>query len=226
MKHENLSAYFFIISILGLIILLFLVLFTSRGIESGQELMILSLFVVICLVGMFAAAAPSRCNSLTKRDVKIGLSDKKYKGHHPECDEFESHTFNMGEKKLCAGCSGLFTGAAFAVIATLLIILYGIPSSSGMVEFYAGFVLVLVSFIGIYFSKTSISLARFSFNLVLVAGSFLLLLALAGLKSNLSVQIYYLFLICLWIITRISISEFVHQSICEDCDVELTCSYR
>ena len=227
MKYKRLNTlYFFIVSILGLIILLFLFLYTSSGIEEFQELMILTIFVVICLMGMLAAVSPSTCNALTKRDLNVDQSIKKYKGHHPECDEFESHTFNIGEKKLCAGCSGLFIGAAFAVAATILLILYGVPTSSGMTEFYAGFVLVLASFTGIYFQKTSVNVARFSFNLVLVVGSFLILLGLAGARSNLSVQIYYLFLTCIWIITRISLSEFVHHSVCEDCGDELSCSYR
>lgn len=226
MKHKKLNTlYFFITSISGLFILLFLVFYTSRGIEPVQELMIFAFFILICLIGMLAAVSPSACNAITKKPVKDDSSEKKYKGHHPECDEFESHTFNIGKKKLCAGCSGLFTGAAFAVAATIIIIWYGIPISSNMTEFYAGFFMVLVSFTGIYFWRRSISVARFTFNLVLVVGSFLILLALAGLKSNLSVQVYYLFLICMWIITRISISEFVHQRVCEDCGVELSCSY-
>lgn len=227
MNHKNNRLYFFITSISGLFILLFLVLYTHHGIEQYQQLIILYIFVLICILGMLAAVSPSTCNSLTMRTADDDDSPKKlYLGHHPECGEFENHTYTLFNKKICSGCSGLFTGAVFAVVATVTCILYGVPVSSNMTEFYTGFTMVLLSFIGLYFWRESTSAAKFLLNLLLVVGSFLILIALAGVKANLSVQIYYLLLICIWIITRISMSEFVHGSVCEDCGMESTCIYK
>lgn len=227
-EHHVKTIYLLAVSITGLFILLFLVLLTNPGITRGQELIVLSVYIVICLLGMFAAVSPSSCVAITNGKNK-GLSDtsseNKFEGHHPPCNEFENHTFTIGAKKFCSGCTGLFVGGLIAFFGTIYWVLSGAQFYSGMFEFYIGFILVLVSFLGIYALKTSLSYLKLLFNMFLVVGSFLILIGMADVSSNLSVQIFYLLLICIWILTRSSISELNHGIICEECNKKTSCNY-
>lgn len=232
--------YFLSISIAGLLILFFLVIFAnnSKIVYPYQNPLILSIFILICILGMLAALSPSGCSRLFEfksdqnSDFKKNFNNddrfkREFKGHHPECDTFKNHTYSLMGKKYCAGCSGLFLGAIIAIIGTLIYYFYGIPYNyTGSMIFLTGFLLVLISLFQNYLFYMNVNLLKFFFNLILVLGSFLILVGITELKSNIFIQSYFLVLVLIWILSRISRSERNHSKICSECGNESKCFYR
>ena len=208
------------ISISGLFILGFLVYYTQRqGIDYLQREMILSIFILICLLGMVAAVSPSRCTGPTylkknqKSNWKLSRGnssdiEKKFKGHHPDCDNFKTHTFSLKGTKYCAGCTGLFIGALIAVIGTFIYYFYGIPDAyDGRLIFFIGFITLSVYLFQDLLLDINLNLAKFFFNMLLVLGSFMILIGINELNSNIFVQLFFIVLVFIWILGRIASSK-------------------
>jgi hypothetical protein len=114
---------------------------------SLNETIILFLFLLICILGIFAALYPSKCKTLLKfqNDSKQKTSQGniqseqktsqdnmqskqktmkqgniQFEGHHPDCGKFSSHTLTINGKKYCPGCFGLSVGATIAIVGLLV----------------------------------------------------------------------------------------------------------
>jgi len=234
------NLYFLSISIASLLILVLIVFYapSSKIIYHYQYQLILSIFIFICIFGMLAALSPSSCSQLSdfRRDYNsdykpkfkdYGTSKREFKGHHPECDNFKNHTYNLMGKIYCAGCSGLFLGALIAVIGTLIYYFYGISDeNTGRIIFLMGFLFVLISLLQNFLFNLNINLLKFLFNLILVLGSFLILIGITELNGSVFIQSYFLVVVLIWIMARISNSEINHSNICKECGKESTCIYR
>lgn len=243
MKEENnknniKNIYFSSISIIGLLILTLLVFYApnSKIVYPNQNLLILSIFVFICILGMLASLSPTKCSELSifkknsysnpKQEFEEYLPGNTFKGHHPDCNNFKNHTYSFRGKKYCAGCSGLFSGALIAIIGTNIYYLYGINNqNTGQIIFLIGFISVLISLIQNLLFNININVSKFFFNFILVIGSFLLMIGINELQSSLFIQSYYLVLVLIWILARISSSERNHYKICNECSRE-TCIYH
>lgn len=236
-KYKKISfknLYFSSISILGLLILTLLVLYTpsSKNFYYFQEQTISSIFILICILGMIAALQPSRCSALSnfKKPANINPEDDGYqslRSHHPDCDNFKPHTYTLMGKKYCAGCTGLFTGALIAVIGTGIYSFYIVSfGTGGELIFFVGFVSVLVALLQNFFWKINLNIGKFFFNLMLVLGSFLLLVSINEMNEGLFVHLYFLVLVTIFIMARISSSEKNHTIICDECLVGSSCIYR
>jgi hypothetical protein len=191
-------------------------------------------------LGILAAVYPSRCVHLFnfKKDFKNQRphsrvktesynNDVKYEGHHPNCGKFKSHVFIINGKKYCAGCSGLFLGGLIAVIGTL-IYYFGYYSGylkgvNGQIVFWIGFLAVLFSLIHMIFINLNNNVIKFSSNLLLVLGSFMILIGICAIRGNIILEIYFLVLILFWIFTRIRISQNNHRVICLECGQKSAC---
>ena len=237
-KNYIKNLYYSLISISGLFLLGFLVFYTqSQGIHLQREV-VLWIFILICLLGMFAAVSPSRCTRLIyfkknqKSDWKIGESDSsdienKFKGHHPDCDNFKTHTFSLKGTKYCAGCTGLFIGSLIALIGTFIYYFYGIPDAhDGRLIFFIGFITLTVYLFQDLILDININLAKFFFNILLVLGSFMILIGINELDSNIFIQLFFIVLVVIWILGRIASSEKKHDEICDECTTKSSCNYR
>jgi hypothetical protein len=230
-KHGLKNLYFPLISIGGLLFLI-LIVYNSKSSTIGPIQNITSLiFILICLAGMFAAYYPTRCTEVSS--FKSGeLSNEPvnnggkpgFSGHHPQCETFKGHTFTLFGKKLCAGCSGLFSGAFFAVVGTIIYQLHGF-GDHGPILFWAGFLMVLVSLLQISLLDVNINWLKFVFNFILVFGSFLILVGIGEMNRGVLVYAYFLVLVFIWILTRISTSETNHAGICSGCPSKTSCVY-
>jgi len=226
------NLYFPMISILGIIFLIFMIYYSKNIYTTTQSRNItLLLFIFICLAGMIAALYPSRCKELSSFNKKqlskdtIDYSAKPmFSGHHPECDVFNNHTFKLLGKKLCAGCSGLFSGAFFAVAGTLIYYFNGI-GIYGPLAFWTGTFMVLASLVQLSFLNLNKNWLKFVFNFVLVFGSFLIIVGINEINGGVLIDAYFLLLVIIWIMTRIWISEDNHATICYECQ-KSTCNYR
>ncbi len=196
-------------------------------------------------MGMVAAVSPTRCMGLLriKKHIPNNYPDensanssvdmesvkkckKELRGHHPECDNFKNHTFTLMGKKYCAGCSGLFTGALIAVIGTITYYLYGIPLSGVYLIFVLGFLCVLVALLQSFLLNINFNAVKFIFNLILVVGAFMILISLTEITGSIFIQFYFLLLVFIWILARITNSEKKHADICEKCEGNPSSSYR
>lgn len=238
-KNDIKNLYYSLTGISGLFLLGFLVFYTqSPGIYYFKRELILSVFILICLLGMVAAVSPSRCTELLfikknqKFEWKVSEKDsgdigKNFKGHHPDCDNFKTHTFNLIGMKYCAGCSGLFIGALIAVIGTIIYYFYGIPDAyGGWLIFFTGFIIVLVYLLQDLLLDINLNLAKFFFNMLLVMGSFMILIGINELNSSIFIQFFFLALVFIWILGRIAGSEKKHNEICDECTTKTTCNYK
>jgi hypothetical protein len=240
------SIYFILISFVGLFFLSVLFLWSPKTSinYNYQKTLVLLIFLGICLLGMLAAVYPSHCIYLLnyKKDFKNqrpansvqanpnNNNKVKYKGHHPDCGKFNSHIFILRGKKYCAGCTGLFLGAVIAVIGIL--IYYSGFFSSYLSEinpstlFWIGFLAVFFSLSQLIFINLKNNVIKFSSNLLLVLGSFLILIGIDINRGAISLEIYFLFLIIFWILTRIRISQINHRVTCRECGQTSACQLK
>lgn len=250
------TIFFMTISFFGLFLLLIMYLWAPKNNFNSffPKTVVLSIFIMVCISGIIAATRPSTCKALLrfKKDSKVekdyktnvrdGISKHifddtgnsknelnsvniKFEGHHPDCGKFYSHTLNIKGKKYCPGCLGLLIGAFVAIGGTLIYYFMGYPYIYGEILFWIGFCTVFLSLFCIVFFNLERKL-KFIVNLVLVIGSFLVLLALDNVKGNLIIELYFFFLIIFWILTRITISESSHEIICRECVRESICVYE
>ena len=186
---------------------------------------------------MVAAISPTKCMGFLKIKKHIPVDNsvesesgknckKELTGHHPECDNFKNHTYTLRGKKYCAGCSGLFTGALLAVIGIIIYYFYGIQLSNPYLIFFIGFFCVLTALLQSFLLNINFNTGKFIFNLILVVGAFLILITLIEITGSIFIQFYFLSLVFIWILARITNSEKKHIDICEKCGEESSCCYR
>lgn len=197
-----------------------------------------SVFGVICFLGITAGVYPSRCSrtlhfrkklrSRVHYDAEPASGEERitsFEGHHPGCGKFSAHVFQLGDKKYCAGCTGLVVGATISLLGTPVYFFTGsFLGEMAMVLFWLGFTgvtlgLLQYNLFGIYGSFVHLSL-----NIVFVTGAFLLLIGIEEITSNLVLEIYLVTLTLYWILARILLSEQEHRRICAACGLE-SCSF-
>jgi hypothetical protein len=233
-KDDINRLYFSFISIAGLFALIFLVISApnQETVFYLQKPIILSIFILICLMGMVAAVSPSWCIELSslKKDQNPGdyegAKQKKFSGHHPECENFMTHTYTLRGRKYCAGCSGLFIGAIIGILGTIAYYFIGLSQDSIFIIFFTGILMVLLSLLQNLLFIVEYNTLKFFLNLMLVVGSFFILIGTVQLNNSLFIQVFFLLLVIIWILTRISSSERNHTLICEDCGKGSRCGYR
>ena len=202
------------LSLLGLAFLLIAYLYSPR-LFNPYKYYVLIIFVVVCLLGTLAAVYPTNClrlfNIHSVDEYRCIDMHVKSRGHHPDCGKFKNHTYLFNNKSYCVGCSGLFIGGLLAVLTCVLYLIY----DAGGFVFWAGFILVLASFILSIFLYIDDKWLKFLVNLSLVWGSALILTGI--LDGYLFLSLYFILLVVTWIFTRTEISRVKHDLICQEC---------
>ena len=118
------------ISLIGLIVALMLIFFTSAAQDFPWRRPIIgSTYALICILGAVAVFSPKKCSRIINpenwqitseilyKDSQLNLKKttiifgfKLTHGHHPNCERFYDHEFQVGNKTFCAGCTGLLIG--------------------------------------------------------------------------------------------------------------------
>jgi hypothetical protein len=233
---ESWSKRFQGISLLGLSLVPLMAvrsIMTPSVIES-QSLAVGFSFITICLLGGIAGIRPSTCSvspaSDSKQDeleISQGILPRKEsarRGHHYSCEDFSTHVLNIGERVFCAGCTGLSTGAALAILGSWFYFVIGVPLLSAELTFWTGFVGVVIGIIqhNIYRALGNPGSAfRFLLNVIFVSGAFLLLAGTDQLAGNITINTYILLIVLFWVYTRIVMSKSEHQRICSQCGSQL-----
>ncbi|MGC8817105.1 MAG: hypothetical protein ACP5PX_04775 [Candidatus Hadarchaeum sp.] len=229
MKRDFLPAFFLGVSLYGLAVAMLLTLYPPVISEETtlRKPLLGLLFALICLGGMTAALFPGPCSekaglkkSRTISGTGAGFARKKFgfRGHHPDCGKFSSHVFHVGNRALCAGCTGLFIGAMINLAGTFLYFFAGF--SPGNLTFLilwlgaAGVVLGLLS--PLLFPPWW--LARSLANAFFAPGAFLLVVGVDDMSKSLTVGLSLLALTLFWILNRLYLSRWSHRKICRACD--------
>jgi ABC-type Fe3+-siderophore transport system permease subunit len=225
-KQVNIYLCFLIVvSVFGLLLSIFLVVhpasikdnFPFRNLVAG------SAFSLICISGIWAALFPSSCKAIPKlwKSNKNGdLLDgheTTLRAHHPLCDNYSAHILSIGNMKFCATCSGLLVGAIFVLLGTALCFFGNLHIGEPSTLVWVGTAGVTLGLLQSAFPKFSNGLTRFLASGIFVVGTFLLLVSINETTMNVSVDLFFIAVSLLWILTKIAFSQRDHQKICSLC---------
>jgi hypothetical protein len=231
---DRLSMILFGISLLGLVLLAVLTFSNSvpQVVLPQQRLIMGSIFVAICLLGMVAALYPSRCSAALRfgmdqeerphiKGAGTMASKVTFAGHHPACGGFSSHVYLIGGKIRCAGCTGLVAGAVASIAGSILYLFIGLNFGGGGAPiFWVGFLGVACGLLPHSLLDLKRASVRLSLNFVFVFGAFLLLVGVNEIADSPVAAFFLLTLIIYWIYTRIMLSRQEHRRICANCGLK------
>ncbi len=228
--------------ILALVALILIPLIVLRTLESPSGLAtqpqpVGFIFIVICVLGAIVGVRPSAFSrSFSRKSMQeegdgSQVTDEPeqklaLRGHHFSCESFSDHVIRHGNNVYCAGCTGLTTGAVISILGGLTYFFFGVAFFDEVVVFWVG---VSCVFLGLlqhqFYRLLSIrsGLLRFTLNVLFVVGAFLILMGANRITGDLTVDLYIISVILLWILARIMMSKGEHQKICLQCDDE-SCS--
>jgi hypothetical protein len=189
-----------------------------------------SAFGAVCILGIIGGLYPQSCSGILDFEKryrnKPGSSQshgKAFQGHHPACEHFSSHVLQIGGRRFCATCSGLVLGAFTALLGTGAFFLGNVGMTGELP------LLVSVGAVGVTLGLLHPtvfrlkSFARFFAGTLFVVGSFLLLISVEDSARNTSIDLFFVALSVLWILTKVSLSRWEHQQVCSKCSSE-SCS--
>lgn len=207
-------------SLAGLLILALNLNSSINSLErvTNQSFITVGLFITICLLGIIVAVSPQ---IFSKTSREKGTS---FRGHHPPCVPFKTHVLYWRGKILCAGCTGLVTGASLAIICSFFYLKIGVFSFTALTMFRIGFVFVGLGLIQ-HSINTGSPILHFLLNIIFVLGAAFLLFSINSLGAGIRLEGYLLALILFWIIARIRLSQYDHVNICDLCGLECKFSF-
>lgn len=192
-------------------------------IDVSDKLIMGFVFISSCIFGISLAVRPRWLKKYTKRGIhganneKSDKTPRKRQGHHPDCEEFKSHTIRIGDKTYCAGCLGLSLGA---LVSILLMTLFIIPSELPKIVLYT-FVILGIAIIALNYMEIMLPArnahAHVISNIFLVIAFFFIVISTFQLTGSVTYGIIGVIISFLWLDTRIQISSWRHAAICKKC---------
>jgi len=188
------------------------------------------IFASICILGIAATISPRRCSRAFRIERgkayerehgvdRSAVDGSQYvmRGHHSDCGHYPSHVIRMGGEILCASCTGLLLGSMTALAATIPYFLnyWHIVGNAAIV--YVGVFGVALGLLQFHLFKSRGGFTRLLLNSSFVIGASLILVGTDALVRSLTIDLYLILSIVLWIITRISLSKWDHWRICHIC---------
>jgi hypothetical protein len=231
-RHIRLDIkYQLLVSFLSLLLLAALTVFPPAVSEnlSWRKPVIGSIFSSICVLGILAVFSPNKCLRILdigKKNRTVGSNSSKLvshgasnalQGHHPTCGKYDAHIFRIKDNIFCAACAGLLLGGLLA-LAGASVYFFGdwrVAQQSSL--------MVLLGIAGVTFGLFQVkfkSLIRLFVNTNFVLGSLFILIGTDDLVRSLFFDLFVVTLIVFWLFTRISLSQWDHERICSDCEIE------
>jgi hypothetical protein len=218
------------LSFIGIALVLPLAIYKPTVLWSfpWQKPLIGSLLTLICLSGIFAVFFPEKCSktfhvrekgktpAYKVKNVDSQRVSIHFKGHHPDCGNFEAHLLKLNGQVLCAACTGLLIGGILVLAGIVLYFFaeWNILGQLGLGAVLAGQAGVALSFFQFKFRR----FARSALNTFFVVACFLTLVGVDSLTENVLLDLYLIGLILFWLFTRILISQWDHLRICRSCN--------
>jgi hypothetical protein len=225
-EQANINLTFLIVvSVFGLLLSIFFVIHPASIKDNFpfRNLVVGSAFSILCISGMFAALFPSSCQAIPKiwksnkdRDLPE-VHEITLRAHHPSCDNYSAHILSIGNMKFCATCSGLLVGATIVLLGTALCFFGNLRIGEPSTLVWVGTSGVTVGLLQSAFPKFSNGLTRFLASVIFVLGTFLLLVSINEAAKNFFIDLFFIAVSLLWILTKIALSQRDHQNICSRC---------
>lgn len=197
-----------------------------------------SIFGLICILGIMAVFSPRKCSQIFYCEKEEGSSRHSSKegivafnntssifglkivhGHHPNCENFSAHEFQIGDKTFCTGCAGLLLGGLIDLFGTIMYF-----SNNWQIEqeslFFIGIGIMGVVF-GLLTPLFNVrrTILRLSLNAFFIFGMFSILIGADTLGQSLFIDLFLISLSVFWLFTRISLSQWNHKRICHACRI-------
>ncbi len=228
LKQRSLVVQYILFSIFAAMLLLIVAFFgisneTRLGITD--KLFVSVFFIISCLIGISLTIYPgwirrslkSQFHNTTNKNIQ--KTARKREGHHPNCDQFKSHTIKIKNKIYCAGCLGIAIGCIISIGLMIIYIpiSYNISSDIFPYLIILGFIIIGLVFIEIMLNKRNTYYHIIS-NSILVVSFLIIIISITELTGNKIYGIISIILSFLWLDTRIQLSNWHHSIICNNCN--------
>lgn len=218
--------YYFILSIIGAILLVILLLINDRAgtVTFNEKVIVGTAFILSCMLGISMAVRPNwihrlgKDQSSTKQTLPKQLEQISREGHHPTCKNFESHTIKISNKQHCAGCTGLAAGAVIGIVLMCLYLIIPFQMNDNIPELFLtiGFIIIGLIFLKIMTMPKTASTHIIS-NAGLPLGFFFVVIGILELTGDIVSGLIAVIISFLWLDTRIQISNWRHTITCKVC---------
>jgi len=228
------------VSFFGLLLATLPTVFPSPTRENfpWQKPLIGSVFGLTCFLGMIAVFFPGHCSTVfhednTENRNHVALLEgntafrktsnifglKMTHGHHPICEGFAAHEFQIGNKTFCTACMGLLLGAltTFFGVAAYFFGGWDIGENTSLF-LISGALSVGLGLFHYMFFDIQWRLIRFLLNALFVFGTFLIVASIDTIANSLILDFFVIFLSVFWLFTRILLSKHIHNKICQTCN--------
>lgn len=223
MNQKNQVIKYIILSISALFLILIIgFIAPSKNITIFDKLIVGIVSIFGCLIGTSLAIHPGWYKTLKKRNQTSHNkskknSDIKFKGHHPNCDNFSNHTIVIKNKTYCAGCLGLIIGSVVSIILITFYFLFDFSKINFHLILILGILLILIIFIIIIYVKRNPYLRVIS-NTIFLLSFLIIVISILEITGDLVYGLLTVIFSFLLIDTRIRISKWSHSIICRDCE--------
>ena len=224
MREEGIIWASLAVSLAGVILVAAFLSLPGSGATIENPFMILALFASLCLLGAAATLFPHRCSpsKVLPQDpdpsrFTVVLGVRISHGHHIPCSHFQGHEHNFRGRSFCAGCTGLLIGALAAVLVATLHFIYAWVPGRGFG--YAGLAFVVLGLLYIPLRIAKRPFPRSLINALFVLGFSLTLSSVSGSGSS-TLHLVIIGLCVFWMFTRIQLSHWNHDNVCEECREE------
>lgn len=227
MKQNKNIFYYIILSIAAAVLLLILIFLSPLNITAigiYDKSFVGGVFIASCIFGISLALYPRWFRRLTKHAAYHLNSEKsrkitrKYKGHHPDCGNFKSHTIETKNKTLCAGCLGLSIGAIISIVLTIIymVIIREKTATGFYYVVFLGLIIIGFAYVEIMLPIRHAVVHVIS-NIFLVLSFFLVTISIFEITGNKIYGMLGVIISFLFLDTRIQLSNWQHARICESC---------
>jgi len=228
LKQISIVVQYIFLSIIAAILLLFVTLFknSNENILELKELIFVSIsFIISCLIGISLTIRPgwirrvlkSKNHEINNKNIK--KIERKRQGHHPNCEQFKSHTIKIKNKILCAGCLGLAIGSIISICLIIIYIFFSIKITSDIFIYliFIGFIIISLVFLEIMLNKR-ITVIHVISNALLVISFLTIIISITEITGSIIYGIISIIISFLWLDTRIQLSIWNHGKICKNCN--------
>jgi len=227
LKQNKNICYYIILSIAAaflLLILIFLSPLNANTIGMHDKLFVGGMFITSCIFGISLALYPRWFRRLNKHTTPHSNSKKskqtarKYKGHHPDCSNFQSHTIKTKNKTLCAGCIGLSIGSIVSIVLTIIYMVI-IREKTATGFYYIIFLGLIITGLACVEIMLPIrhAVVHVISNIFLVLSFLLVTISIFEITGNKVYGMLGVIISFLFLDTRIQLSNWQHARICESC---------
>jgi hypothetical protein len=222
---KNIFSYL-LLSISAVALTLIMILLGSSAtntITFEDRLFVTVAFVTSCIFGISIAIYPSWWKKFLrhadrKSNIKSEKTVRAFRGHHPDCDTFKSHSIMIKNKLRCAGCLGLIIGSIESIFMMVLF-LFILPNLSlTTLYFLFGLGLLIPLFIyGEIMLPKRHAIIHIILNIALIFGFFCLTIGVIEITRNAIYAILTIIICFLLLDTRIQLSNWNHTRMCNSC---------